>query len=250
MVQFAKDHADRIPNTTVHIDKYNNVFIRRGTADFYPCVSSHIDSVHPVSRKFALQQSGSTLTAVDERGKQVGFGGDDKTGVYICLEMLQRFDNICVALFSAEEIGCQGARKIEASLFDNVGYLMEFDCPARDMMSYTSGGVRLFDNHGDFIHAALPVLNTFGISKWQHHPYSDVLAIRKRFDFSCFNLSSGYYNWHRSNECVKIADTGNSLEMADALVRALGEKRYEFARDRVDESMPLVELSKLVDPVP
>jgi len=250
MVQFVKDYAATIPNTTVVADRYNNVMIKRGTASFYPCVSAHIDSVQPIERKYAVEQMNGFLVGIAKNGTRVGFGADDKTGVYICLEMLRRFDNIAVALFSAEEIGCQGASKIEPAFFDNVGYLIEFDCPAHDMMSYSSGGQRLFANNDEFIKTAYPVLQQRGISKWQDHPYSDVMMLRKRFDFSCLNLSSGYYNWHQKDELVKIADTANSLEMAEELVRALGEKQYTFRRGEIDESAPIVPISKLVWPKP
>lgn len=250
MAQFIMDYAAKIPNAGVYLDKYNNVVVRKGTAKAFPCVSCHIDSVQPIERKFSIERTDGLFVGIDSKGNRVGFGGDDKTGIYICLEMLKRFDNIQAAFFAAEEIGCQGASRIEAKVFNDVGYLMEFDCPAHDMMSYASGGARLFANDGDFIRTALPVLTKFGITKWQEHPYSDVMALRRRFDFSCFNLSSGYYNWHRRNECVKIADTANSLEMATELVQALGENSYVFRRDQIDESAPLVPLTRLVDPVP
>jgi putative aminopeptidase FrvX len=250
MVQFITNYAATIPNTTVAVDRYNNVVIKRGTTQFYPCISAHIDSVQPIERKYAVEQMNGFLVGIDTKGSRVGFGADDKTGVYICLEMLRRFDTIAVAFFSAEEIGCQGASKIDPKILEDVGYLIEFDCPAHDMMSYTSGGERLFANHDEFIKTALPILHWRGISKWQNHPYSDVMAIRRRFDFSCLNLSSGYYNWHQRDELVKIEDTANSLEMAEELVRALGEKQYTFRRGQIDESAPIIELSKLIWPVP
>lgn len=76
----------------------------------------------------------------------------------ICLELLERFDNIAVALFAAEEVGCVGSRNADPEFFERVGYVVEFDCPGRGLVSYTSGGVRLFQNDGDFIKTALPVM--------------------------------------------------------------------------------------------
>ena len=249
MVEFLKAQAASRPGVTCTVDSYNNVFLRKGTASFFPCVAAHIDSVQPVERYFRIIQKNGNLIGYDRRCKQVGFGGDDKAGVYICLELLDRFPNIAAAFFAAEEIGCRGAFSAEAKMFDSIGYVLEFDCPARDMFSYTSSGMRLFDNAGDFIKAGLPVLNKWGVNKWQHHPFTDVMALRQRFSFSCMNLPSGYYNWHSHNEYVKVSDTDNSLEMATELIAALGALRYDYVHDKkLDESKPLVAVTGLTFP--
>ena len=52
----------------------------------------------------------------------------------------------------------------------SVGYLIEFDCPSKGLVSYTSGGVRLFANDGDFIQRAAPVMVKYSLNQWQHHP--------------------------------------------------------------------------------
>jgi hypothetical protein len=44
-------------------------------------------------------------------------------------------------------------------------YVIEFDCPGRGLVSYTSGGTRLFANEGDFIRAAGPVLRAHGLNQ-------------------------------------------------------------------------------------
>lgn len=251
MVAFLQAQAASRPGVTCMVDSYNNVFLKKGAARFLPCVAAHIDSVQPLERHFRIVQKNGLLLGYDSKDRQVGFGGDDKAGVYICLELLDRFSDLAVVFFAAEEIGCRGAFSVDAAVFDDIGYVLEFDCPARDMFSYTSSGIRLFDNNGQFIKTGLPVLNKWGVNKWQHHPFTDVMALRKRFSFSCMNLSSGYYNWHNYNECVKIEDTANSIEMATELVAALGNARYDYVHDaKLDESKPLVAVTGLTIPVP
>jgi hypothetical protein len=44
--------------------------------------------------------------------------------------------------------------------------------------------LRLFANNGEFIQTAMPALQTNGLTRFQHHPYSDVMALRQRFGFS------------------------------------------------------------------
>ena len=224
-------------------DRFKNVFVVKGHAEHYPCVAAHIDTVHPL-RNVHVLEDGDVLRA-EYRGKPAGFGADDKGGVYICLELLQRFDNIAVAFFAAEEHGCQGAKKADIAFFDRLGYMLEFDCPSRGLFSYTSCSERLFENQGEFIRRALPVLEKHGVTHWQNHPYTDVMKVRQRTTLSCMNLSCGYYNWHADNEYLRLSDTAASLEMATELLGVLNAHRYDFHRDRIDEAKPLIEIGKL-----
>ncbi len=197
-------------------DEWNNIFIRKGDADYLPCVAAHIDTVHPLRSVQIVQQDG-ILHGLDEQGQRCGIGADDKAGVFVCLELLERFDHIAVALFGSEELGCQGAYHAPAEWFDDVAYVMEFGCPGRGLVSYTSGGTRLFADDGDFIRTAGPVLRAHGLTSWQHHPYSDVVALRQRFDFSCLNLSCGYHDWHCPDEFVVADEVEAALDVAEFL---------------------------------
>lgn len=159
MVEFLVEHvrqrgANRCGEVTT--DEWNNVFIRKGKAGTAPCVAAHIDNVHTL-RPVEVEQQDRILFGMDKRGQRTGIGADDKSGVYICLKLLERFDDIAVALFAAEEIGCVGAYHAPAAWFDDVGYVIEFDCPGHGLVSYTSSGTRLFANDGEFIQTAAPV---------------------------------------------------------------------------------------------
>jgi len=226
-------------------DAHNNVYIVKGHADHYPCVAAHIDTVHPMIPVQIIQQDGM-LIGFDQRGQRTGIGADDKAGVYICLELLERFDDIAVALFAAEEIGGVGARHAPAAWFKDVGCVIEFDCPGHGLVSYTSGGVRLFQNDGEFIQTAVPVLRAHRLSRWQHHPFSDVMALRERFGFSCLNLSCGYHNWHRPDEYVVLDEVEAALAAGEDLLQVLGCRHYAFdADDRGDAASPLLEVTGL-----
>ncbi len=174
-------------------DEWNNVFIRKGSPGVVPCVAAHIDTVHGL-RPVQIVQQDALLFGVDEHARRTGIGADDKAGVFVCLELLERFENIAVALFAAEEIGCVGATHAPAAWFNDVGYVIEFDAPGSGLVSYTSGSTRLFANDGEFIRTAAPVLHAHGLTCWRHHPFTDVMVLRRRFSFSCLNLSCGYHN--------------------------------------------------------
>ena len=224
-------------------DEHKNVFISKGSANYKPCVAAHIDSVQPI-RDVQIHEHNDVLTATF-RDKHAGFGADDKTGIYVCLELLQKFDSIAVAFFAAEEMGCQGASKADLNVFAGMGYMLEFDCPSRGLMSYTSSGTRLFENHGEFIRRALPVLQKHEV-EWQNHPYTDVMRVRRRTSLSCMNLASGYYNWHSSTEYIRLSDVAAAIEMAEELIPELGWCRFDFTPSKEDrDSQPLMEIKPL-----
>src|SRR5665213_209059 len=225
-------------------DAWNNVYIRKGENEFLPCVAAHLDTVHRASKVQIAERDG-LLYGLDEQGRRTGIGADDKAGVFVCLELLDRFDNIAIVLFGSEEIGCQGAFHSCAAFFEKIGYVIEFDCPGRGLVSYTSNGVRLFANDGKFIHTAMPALQRHGLTRWQHHPFSDVMALRRRFDFSCLNLSCGYHNWHRPDEYVVLDEVQIALAAGEHLVRTLGCRRYPFSADGGDATPPLLEVTGL-----
>jgi tripeptide aminopeptidase len=228
----------------VTTDGWNNVYIRKGDATYCPCLAAHIDTVHPPRPVEVVQQDG-ILFGVDDQGQRTGIGADDKTGVYVCLELLERFDNIALALFAAEEIGCIGAYHAPAAWFSDVGYIIEFDCPGRELVSFTSGGTQLFANDGEFIRTARPVLDAHGLTRWQNHPFTDVMALRRRFDLSCLNLSCGYHNWHQSNEYLVLDEVEAAVAAGADLVRALDCRRYPFGADDNDAASPLLEVTGL-----
>lgn len=225
-------------------DEWNNVFIRKGGTGTVPCVAAHIDTVHPL-RPVEIVQRDGILFGLDENGQRTGIGADDKAGVYICLELLERFDDIAIALFAAEEVGCVGADHAPAAWFNDVGYVIEFDCPGYGLVSYTSSGTRLFANDGEFIQTAAPVMQAHGLTRWQNHPFTDVMVLRRRFDITSLNLSCGYHNWHRADEYVVVEEVEAALNAGEALIAALGCRSYPFDAGADDLVEPLFEVTGL-----
>jgi putative aminopeptidase FrvX len=250
MVEFLVNHCRR-EGYHVTSDLFNNVYVTKGQADHYPTVAAHIDTVQPIRENmriaYTLDANGSQETFIgfhrngDGIEHQVGIGADCKTGIFVCLELLRVMPVLKIAFMAAEEIGCQGARRSDYEWFKSVGYVIEFDCPSKNLMSYTSSGVRLFDNNGEFIMTALPILQKYGV-KWQQHPYTDVSVLRPMHGMSCFNLASGYYRWHAETEYAFIPDVKNAIIMAEELIKALGERYYPFMNE---DALPLVAVEPL-----
>jgi acetylornithine deacetylase/succinyl-diaminopimelate desuccinylase-like protein len=58
------------------------------------------------------------------------------------------------------------------------------------------------------------------------HPYTDVYALKTKFDFACINFSIGYYRYHTPNEYVVVEDTYNGIKMGKDMIESLGYKKY------------------------
>lgn len=250
LVLWLADYIKRnIPSAHVSVDEAYNVYVTKGQADYFPCVAAHIDSVHQHQQVRIVEDKGR-LIGFDTNNQRTGIGGDDKAGVFVCLNLLERFENIRAVFFATEECGCVGARKADPAFFDRLAYLVEFDCPSRHMVSHSCGGQRLFANDGAFIKKALPSLQRHGSTLWQSHPYTDVMAIRQRFPISCLNLSCGYYNWHAKNEFVSLHDVRLAIAQGADLVSTLDHVRYECPVGLHDLSESLVPVTGLHVPQP
>lgn len=214
-----------------HVDQAGNVYVTKGSPEpnqHYPLVCSHTDSVHPPV-KTEIVENGDMLFAVNSStGAFVGCGGDDKCGVFICLELLERQKVLKAAFFVGEECYCIGSRAAEAEFFQDVGYCLEFDSPQGDIVSFSCDGMQLFDPESEFAKIAVPIMDSHGANKWQNHPYTDVAVLKRRFNFSCVNLPAGYYGMHSKKEYVKISEVGNSVNLGAAMLDALGFKKYEW----------------------
>lgn len=213
----------------VEVDRCNNVYVTRGqlsAGERFPLVCAHIDTVFPI-RKVQIEQDDQRLIGISsETGRQCGFGADDKAGVYICIELLDRLPVVKAVFFAGEEPGCIGSRRARESFFEDVGYAVGYDCPSTGMISYSLGGTVLFEESGPFMGAARPVLDDHGFTSWQRHPYTDVMILRQRFPISCLNLPAGYYRWHRHDEFVWLPDVDKSLQMSGELFEKLGRRHY------------------------
>lgn len=245
MVDWLTDYIRHsIPGTTVTTDKARNIYVTKGVAEFSPCVAAHIDTVH-AHRKVNIVEEGTRLVGYTDSGDRTGIGADDKTGVFVCLNLLLAFDNIRAVFFAGEEQGMVGARKAHARFFNDVAYLVEYDCPSRHMLSYSCGGVRLFANDGEFIKKASPILAKHGTTLWQNHPYTDVKALRQRFPISCLNLSSGYYNWHQHNEFASLPDVALAIDTGVDLIATLDHVRYDCPLNIEQDGEPLIPVGHL-----
>ena len=226
-------------NIEFYVDEKMNVYATKQESeelpeDFYfPCVISHTDTVHDIDTinvqtmmlPNAQNQLKESLKAVNDDGEPTGIGGDDKCGVFACLTLLKELPYLKAAFFVSEETGCHGSNAADPEFFENVGYAIQFDAPENWMITEKCFGQILFDRDTEFFEKVDKVL-TEGMDnermKYMVHPYTDVYALRGKFDFSCINFSIGYYNYHTENEYVVIEDVFNGIEMGRKMIEELG----------------------------
>jgi hypothetical protein len=170
------------------------------------------------------------LKAYDEEGNPTGIGGDDKCGIFICLELLKQLDKVKVGLFVSEETGCHGSSKCDVSFLEDVGYITQYDAPGNHLITEICSGVRLFERDSEFFEKSISVIeNAFGNEMLvQSHPYTDVSQLKKKIDVSCINMSCGYYNMHTKEEFISIDDVERAIEAGKNMVFILGLNKYQY----------------------
>ena len=235
LIQYIVDNTTDFD--TMDIDDLGNIYITKGKAEYYPCFVAHLDSVHErvdmvVKEELLPNAQGQNRPALKayekDTGEPTGIGGDDKAGVFICLELLRELDVCKIFLPVAEETGCHGSKEADEEFFKDVGYALQFDSTENDTMSLSLMGVKLFKENSEFINKTKDVILEHGITEWLNHPYTDTMMLKKKFDFSCLNFAAGYYNYHTKNEYVIIEDVFNALTLGLKVTNILGENKYKY----------------------
>jgi di/tripeptidase len=248
MVQYI---VDWLKNEKIehYVDEHMNVYAikqeKEPGKDFYfPCVVSHTDTVHNIEtinirEEMKPNTAGElklSLKAYNDAGKPTGIGGDDKCGVFACLKLLKELPYLKAAFFVSEETGCHGSKVADSNFFSNVGYVIQFDAPENWMVTETCFGARLFDRESEFFKKCDKILveGMNNTQQYMTHPYTDVYALKTKFDFACINFSIGYYDYHTKNEYVVVEDTMNGIEMGRKMIESLGYQKYNKTIEKSD----------------
>jgi putative aminopeptidase FrvX len=229
-------------NFSFEVDEYYNIYVTKQTdenVEYFPCVVAHTDTVHQldvinVHEEQLPNDQGDlklSLKGYNDDGNPTGIGGDDKCGVFACLELLKELPNLKAAFFVSEETGCHGSKNASKSFFGDVGYAIQFDAPGNSMVSQYCMGVQLFDSTSNFFEKCDKVLTeTFNRERrYESHPYTDVYMLKQLFDFSCINFAIGYYRYHTPNEYVVVEDVYNGIKTGKELIESLGCEKYKYS---------------------
>jgi putative aminopeptidase FrvX len=190
-----------------------NIYVTKGNADKYPCIVAHMDSVHKIGEDLYPLEVGDKITGFNRvTMTQTGIGGDDKVGVYIALECLNKFDNVKAVFFRDEEVGCVGSNLAYLDFFGDCTYILQCDRRGRKDFITNASGTELCSKK--FKEDILPILSSWGYS-FANGMMTDVMTLKDNgLKISCANISCGYYNPHMDNEYIIV----NHVEICMALV--------------------------------
>lgn len=205
-----------------------NIYGIKGESTAFPCMVAHTDTVHRIvkSKRYRIACVEGKYFAYDPKTRRyTGIGGDDKVGIFIALEAFARFDNIKVAFFRDEEIGCRGASVADMNFFNDVGYAFECDRQGYGDFINQIYSYELFGE--EFLGEILPILETYGY-KTQEGALTDVYRLKRNGLGVCVaNMSCGYYKPHTPNEYIDVEDMTKTLNMVLELIDTLGERKFE-----------------------
>jgi tripeptide aminopeptidase len=237
LIEHVINYISSLPSVSYYQDELGSLYITKGDSSTYPCLVAHLDSVHDITEMEVMEEQlpnaqgdlKLALKAYDkDEGLPTGIGGDDKAGVFICLQLLEKLDVCKVFLPIAEETGCNGSREADPEFFKNVGYAIQFDSTENDTMSKSLMGVKLYEEESKFFNSVKDIILEHGFTKWLNHPYTDTMMLKKKFNFPCLNFAAGYYRYHTKNEYVVVEDVQNAINLGLKVVHQLGNEKYQF----------------------
>ena len=224
MFAFLIRYITKFNNISYYTDN-GNLYITKGSADFYPCVVAHMDTVHPIVEDLSLLTVNENITGFNNvTMTQTGVGGDDKVGIFIALQCLNHFDNIKLVFFRDEEVGCEGSYLAELDFFKNVNFVLQCDRRGNSDFIINAGSTELSSK--EFQNDVITVIKKYGYS-FNNGMMTDVMALKEiGLPIAAANISCGYYNPHMENEYVNVPDVMNCLDMVIDIITNFGDKYY------------------------
>lgn len=230
----------QIDDVIFYEDHIGNIIARRGEGP-YPTFCCHLDTVHKITKNYVVEKHEVKQYTSKRRGKKKsrkktydgvqdylytsaqGIGGDDKCGIYGCLELMRSLRNVKAMFFVQEECGTIGARGIELSEFEDSAYLIELDRRGNSdiIMDY---------NFSETISPKFEeVLEQQMGDDWEQADgtFTDVMILAERgVGISAINVSCGYYKAHTKEEYISWKDLNKSIAFCFDLAQALGQDVY------------------------
>lgn len=210
----------------VIVTKSGTKDVSKGKVDIYPCVTSHMDTVHDFVDNFKIYKDiddNNMLFAMNNK-ERVGIGGDDKCGIFVCLYLLEVIPQIKVVFFSREEIGCKGSTNINKEFFADCRYLIQLDRKGSKDFIQTYYGDKTISHE---FASEIGLIKKKYKYKNQVGTVTDVMKLWKRkVGVSCINLSCGFYKPHTNYEYISINDLWHSVKFTEEIIKNMQPKRY------------------------
>lgn len=238
MMKFIEKKLSMNKSVSISKDKFGNIYGTKGSGkNGYKCIVSHTDTVHSIKEEFYLVEINSILMAIGTENfsesslSQTGVGGDDKCGVYTCLQAINDFDDIKVAFFRFEESGCNGSRNADMKFFEDCNFVVQCDRRGNSDFITSVNGSKIaskeFENEMSKIYTKYGFKSAYGLS-------TDVGALKRNgLNVSACNLSSGYHDPHSNKETVNIIELSNTYDMVCEMFETYGDRRFDHKREEI-----------------
>lgn len=188
----------------VQEDKFGNKFIKIG--DSNSMFTSHLDTATSAYTKVNHVFDGDMIKT---DGKSI-LGADDKAGTVMMMYMIQHNIPGLYYFFLAEEVGCQGSKKLAAEwkenkeLFGKINKVVAFDRKAYKSIITHQFGRTCSDEFAQDLATKLNALDkTFVFEKDPTGLYTDSAQFKSIIP-ECTNISVGYFDQHTMNERQNI----------------------------------------------
>lgn len=209
-----------------------NIYVSKGQADSYPCIVSHMDTVHKIIPQDRYRVMHDDYCAMGfDRGLNAptGCGGDDKVGIFVCLTMLEQLDNVKVVFFRDEEIGCLGSSDAYIPFFDDARFILQ--CDRKGNKDFVNNIFGLELQSSAFSADVLTIIKNHGYS-FSDGGMTDVYQLAlDGVGVSVANMSCGYYNPHSDDETVVFDDVSNCMSMVYEIMSTMTDI-YKHKADR------------------
>ena len=208
-----------------------NIYVTKGDAETYPCIISHTDTVHNIEKHFDIIEHEGVLFAINTMNySRLGIGGDDKVGVFICLEVLKNVDTCKVAFFRDEEIGCVGSRKADMAFFNNVEFVLQCDRQGYKDFVDSIFSTELYTP--EFSLKINDILNMYNRIETDGGLTDVYQLVENGLNVCVANMSCGYYRPHTDEEYVIIEDVFDTLQMVYDLFQELSGTVWVYNKNR------------------
>ena len=185
-------------------DEFGNLFIKIGESD--AMFTSHLDTATKANTEVVHIFDGDIIKT---DGKSI-LGADDKAGVTIMLNMIEKNIPGLYYFFLGEEVGCIGSRKVadtqKVEKIPGINKVISFDRKSTDsIITYQSSKRCCSDAFGEALAKAFnDVEETFSYKLDKNGVLTDSIQFISIYP-ECTNISVGYYSEHTFSERQDIA---------------------------------------------
>ena len=182
---------------------------------YYPLLTAHLDTVHDIVPNYKVQRNNDIMYATNGK-KQVGIGGDDKSGIILILSLLASKDHsFKFVFFRDEEIGFIGSGEFDLEFAEDVSFIIGIDRKGNSDIMIGSYPQTV----GDDVLEYLNCVDEYEVV--DDDTFTDSVMIGEVCGISAINISCGYYNPHTATEYISIEDTKSAYRQLSAIMDAI-----------------------------